>query len=581
MTLRNIFRIVRRDTLTLLTNVIGLSLGLAATILLTVFIQFELSFDRHFTHGDRIYRMNTIWISQGGTNEMAINLRQAYTEIPEKVAGIETAIQLYRGFNVEVAEGENRHKELGLLYSDPDFFRIFDLKMLAGSHKSALSEPNTVVLTEKTAMRIFGQLDVVGQTLTMEDVLYTVSGIVEDIPPNTHFSFDMLMPMAAVSYLDQMGGLEFFTYYLIEEGVDPGPVLKTIGQENSRTLAERFSSFEGSTFDSRLEALKQLHLHTAVSWDLTTPGSMKTIYIMLFITIAVMGLALSNFINLYILNGAKRSKEIGIRKVNGASRRQMIRQFYQETTLVVSIAFVVGTVLSIVLLPAFANIMQRDSFAEVSGTPALYLVMLTIFIVTILLSGFYPALLLSREAPVALIRGAVNPAGNKRFLLRVVSVVQICIAVCLLTILLGINTQIRFLKNHPLGYNPENVVMISNLNQELTGNYPALRDKLLNLNGIEEVAASSHTIGAGNSGQSIRMHSDEPDQVKGINEYRIWPGICQLYQFKLVAGRFLDPERAPDRSGVILNVEAANMLGVSPQELIGESVVMFADPMEV
>ena len=352
--------------MTLLTNVIGLSLGLAATILLTVFIQFELSFDRHFTHGDRIYRLNTIWISQGGTMETAINLRQAYTEIPEKVAGIEAAIQLYRGFNVEVAEGENRHKELELLYSDPDFFRIFDLKMLAGSPESALMEPNTVVLTEKTAMRIFGKLDVVGRTLTMQEVLYTVSGIVEDIPPNTHFSFDMIMPMEAVSYLDQMGGLEFFTYYLIEEGVDPGPVLETIGKENSGTLTERFSSFEGSTFDSRLEALKELHLHTAVSWDLTTPGSMKTIYIMLFITIAIMGLALSNFINLYILNGALRSKEIGIRKVNGASRRQMIRQFYQETALVVSIAFVLGTVLSILLLPSFANIMQRDSFAEVS-----------------------------------------------------------------------------------------------------------------------------------------------------------------------------------------------------------------------
>jgi len=581
LTLRNIFRIVRRDTLTLLTNLIGLSLGLAATILLTVFIQFELSFDRHFTHADRIYRLNTIWAREDGSSEMPINLRQAYTEIPEKVAGIEAAIQLYRGFNVEVTEGENRHKELGLLYSDPDFFQIFDLKMLAGDPESALKEPNVAVLTEKTAIRIFGHADVLGRTLTMEEVLYTVSGLVQDIPPNTHFSFDMLIPMKAVSYLDQLGGLEFFTYYLIKEAVDPGPVLETIGKENSRTLTERFSSFEGSSFDSRLEALKRLHLHTAVSWDLTPPGSMKTIFIMLFITLAVMGLALSNFINLYILNGAKRSKEIGIRKVNGASRKQLIRQFYQETTLVVSIAFVMGTVLSILLLPAFANIMQRDSFAELSGTPALYLVLVSIFIVTILLSGFYPALLLSREAPVALIRGAVNPAGDKRILLRLVSVVQICIAVCLLCILLGINTQIRFLRNHPLGYNPENVVLISNLNQDLTENYPALRDKLLNLNGIEEVSATSHTIGAGNSGQSIRMHSDEPDQVKGINEYRIWPGICQLYRFELVAGRFLDPERSPDRSGVILNVEATNLLGLSPQELIGESVVMFSDPMEV
>jgi len=581
VTLTNLFRIIRRDPVSLITNLTGLSLGLAATILLTVFIQFELSFDRHFSKADRIYRMNSIWISRGGTSEMAINLRQAYTEIPEKVAGIESAIQLYRGFQVEVTEGENRHKELDLLYSDPDFFRIFDLKMLAGDPGSALSEPNTVVLTEKSARRIFGDLDVVGRTLTMNEVLYTVSGVVENIPPNTHFRFDLLMPMEAISYLDDLRGLEFFTYYLIEKGVDPGPVLETIGKENSRILTERFSGFEGSTFDSRLEPLKRLHLHTAVNWDLTPPGSMKTIYIMLIITLTVMGLALSNFINLYILNGAKRSKEIGIRKVNGAGRRSMVRQFYLETTVVVTVAFAAGVILALLLLPAFANTMQRESFTEVTSSPALYLVMTAIYLVTILLSGFYPALLLSREAPVPLLLGSVNPAGDKRILLRVVSVVQIFIAVGLLTILLGINTQIRFLKNHPMGYNPENIILISNLNQGLKVNYPAIRDKLMDLSGIEEVAASDHTIGGGTSGQSIRLYSDDPDQMKGINEYRVQPGICHLYQFNLVAGRFLDPERAPDRSGVILNVEATNMLGRSPRELIGESVVMFSDPMEV
>jgi putative ABC transport system permease protein len=358
-------------------------------------------------------------------------------------------------------------------------------------------------------------------------------------------------------------------------------VLETIGRENSRILKERFSSFEGSSFDTKLEPLKKLHLHTVVSWDLTPPGSMKTIYIMLIITIAVMGLALSNFVNLYILNGAKRSREIGIRKVNGSRRQNLIRMFYMETALVVAIAFVLGTVLSMALLPAFANVMQRDSFAEVTSTPALYLVMATLFVVTILFSGFYPAILLSREAPVPLIRGGVNPAGDKRILLRVVSVLQICIAVSLLTILIGINTQIRYLKNHPLGYNPENIMLFSNLNQDLTENFLAIRDNLLNINGIEDVSASFHTIGAGNSGQSIRMQSDDPNQVKGINEYRIQPGICQLYQINLAAGRYLDPERSPDRSGIILNVEAANLLGLTPQELIGESVVMHSDPLEV
>jgi len=581
LTLRNLFKIIRRDTLTLVTNISGLSLGLAASILLTVFIQFELSFDRHFSRGDRIYRMNSIWINNGEPREMPINLRQAYTEIPGSVAGIESAIQLYRGFRREVIVGENRHKELNLIYSDPDFFRFFDLKFLAGNPETALTEPATVVLPEKIALRIYGTTDIVGESFTMEQKLYTISAVIEDIPPNTHFWFDLLMPMQNEPELERYGGLEFFTYYLLKEGAEAGPVLETIGNENSRMLTERFASFEGAAFDTRLEALPRLHLHTHVQWDLTMPGSMKTIYIMLVITLAVMGLALSNFINLFILNGAKRSKEIGIRKVNGASRRRMMKQFYLETTLVVTVAFVLGTLLAILLLPAFANVMQRESFTGVTGTAGLYLVLASIYLFTILLSGFYPALLLSRAAPIPLIRGLVNPAGDKRILLRVVSILQVCIAVALLTILLGINAQIRYLKNYSPGYNPANVVQISNLNQELTRNYPAIRDQLLSQGGIQEISASNHYIGRGTSGQGIRMYSENPSQQRGINEYRIYPGLCKLYQFTLLAGRFLDPEREPDRSGVILNEAAAKMLGTTPGALIGKQVVMFSDPLEV
>ncbi len=581
MTLKNTFQIIRRDSLTLITNMTGLSLGLAASILLTVFIQFELSYDRHFTHGDRIYRMNTIWIENGEPMEMAINLRSAYTEIPASVAGVESSIQLYRGWKREISVGEDRHKELNLIYSDPDFFRLFDLEIMEGTAGSALSEPGKVVLTEKTARRIFGKTTVLGESFTMEEELYTVSAVIEKIPANTHFAFDMLMPMLAEPDLERLGGLEFFTYYLLKEGIDHDVALKTIGSENSRILTERFSNFEGSTFDSRLEALNRLHLHTHVKWDLTTPGSMKTIYIMLIITIAIMGLALTNFINLYILNGAKRSKEIGIRKVNGASRNRMINQFYMETTVVVTVAFILGTVLAIILLPAFASVMQRESFTGVTGTPGLYLVLAAIYFITILLSGFYPALLLSRAAPIPLIRGSVNPAGDKRILLRIVTVLQVCIAVCLLTILLGINTQIRYLKNYNPGYNPENIVQISNLNQELTHNYPAIKDRLMTHSDFLEVSASNHYIGRGTSGQGIMMYGDDPDQVRSINEYRIYPGLCQLYQFTLVAGRFLDPDREPDRAGVILNEGAVKLLDATPEEMIGKQVVMHSEPLEV
>lgn len=581
MTLRNIIQIIKRDPVSLFTNITGLSLGLAASILLTTFILFELSYDRHFSQADQIYRMNSIWIESGDAAEMPINVREAYTEIPGKVAGIEAAVQIYRGGAREIIYEENRHKDISLLYADPEFFRLFDLTLLAGTPDEALREPNTVVLTEKIAQRIFGTAKAIGLSFAMEDQIYTVSAVVADIPPNTHFTFDMLMPMESVANLEQLGGLEFFTYYLLEKGVEESQVLETIAGQNTKILTEGFSGFGSATFDSRLTPLRQLHLHSGISWDLSTPGNIRTIYIMLAITLAILALALSNFINLYILKGARRSREIGIRKVNGAGRKQMIVQFYLETTLVVTVAFVAGTVLAILLLRPFANIMQRDSFAQVGDTPALYLVLAGIYLLTIVLSGFYPALLLSRSAPVPLIRGAVNPAGDKRILLRVVSVLQICIAVGLLAILLGINTQIRYLKNRSVGYHPANIALIYNLNQKLTGNYPAIRDKLLDLPGIEEVAASSHTIGRGYSGQGIMMHGDDPNLARSISEYRIWPGLCKLYQFNLAAGRFLEAERKPDRNGVILNEAAVEMLGSTPQEIVGELVVMHADPLEV
>ena len=293
-------------------------------------------------------------------------------------------------------------------------------------------------------------------------------------------------------------------------------------------LTERFSDVENATFSSTVEPLKRLHLHSAVSWDLTPPGSLKNILIMLAIVIIVMFLALSNFVNLYILNGARRSKEIGIRKAYGAGRKRLIFQFYYETSVVVTIAFLAGTLLALLLIPEFGRIMHRDSYMEIARSPGLYLVLIAVYMATILTSGFYPALLLSRAAPVPLMHGEVNPAGDKKMLLGIVSILQVSTAIFLLATLIGINAQTRYLKHLSPGYNPEGIILVSNLNRGLVEDYPALREQLLNMPGIEEVAASVHTIGAGYSGQYIRMASEQEKENKTLSEYRIQPGLCSL-----------------------------------------------------
>lgn len=581
MTIKNVFRIIRRDSLSLITNTTGLSLGLGASILLTAFILFELSYDRHFSQASRICRLNSILIEEGEKDIWPINLREAYNSIPEQVSGIEASVQLYRGGWRELTLNENRYQGIKLLYVDPDFFRVFDLKVLEGNPYLALIETNGVILTERIARRIFGTTQVTGHTLDMEGKTYTITAVAGDVPPNTHFQFDMLMPMKAVNNLHSLGGLEFFSYYLMDKDADHDMVRNTICKENTKLLDERFDDLAGYSFLSSTEMLERLHLHTNVSWDLTPPGSMKNIMIMLLILITVMFLALSNFVNLYILNGAKRSKEIGIRKVNGASRLHMIRQFYSETTVVVTIAFLVGTGLALLLIPEFGRAMQRESYIEIIRSPWLYMVLAAVYLTTILVSGFYPALMLSRSSPVPLILGMVNPAGDKRLLLRIVSIMQIAIAIFLLTNLLGINTQIQYLKNLSPGYNPENILLVYNLNEHLVEDYPALRDRLRGISGVENVAASVHTIGEGTSVQSIRMYGDLPDENKSISEYRVQPGLCNLYQFTLKQGRFLEVDRPADKKGVIMNEAAVSMLGSSPEEIVGQSVVMHEDPLEV
>ncbi len=581
MTLTTIFRIIKRDSVSFITNMTGLSFGLAAAILLTVFIQYELSFDRHFKNAKRIYRLNSVWTDKGETMVLPINLRGAYTDIAPQLAGVERAVQIYQGGRAEVHQGNNRFKDLRLLYSDPGFFELFDLKMIYGNPDNAFEGVNEVVVTEKIARRIFGSDNIVGESIEMENQSFMVTAVIEDIPANTHFHFDMLMPMKAVQNLARLGGLEFYTYFMLKEDSDHESVLEIIREQNTSLLEQRFANYESSNFSSSTEPLQRLHLYTKAIKDLTRSGNMKTIFIMLTVTIIIMVLALSNFINLCILNGAKRSREIGIRKVNGAERRALISQFYMETLVIVTISFLAGIVITLVLMPDFGRIMQRESFVSVLANPSLYLVLLAVYLATVLISGSYPALLLSRSEVIPLIQGTVNLAGDKKTLLKIVSVLQISITIILLTTLIGINTQTRYLKHLSPGYNPQNIVLINNLNEQIINHYPALKDRLLNIPGVEQVAASGHYIGLGYSGQGIWKYGESPNQRKTISEYRILPGLCNLYQFNLINGRFFDPGRTSDRSGVLLNEAAVKMLGSTPEEIVGESVVMWEDPMEV
>lgn len=572
------FRNIRRNRVAMATKIIGLAIGLAAAILLVIFILQEGSYDRHFSQADRTYRLNSIWMEQGNSTVYPINLRDAYTAIPQKVAGIDKAVQIYMGGNEELISGNTRFANNQLLYVDSTFFDVFDFSAVEGNIKTALNAPNSLVITQKTADKIFGNNDAVGQVLQKNDVSYTVSAVINNVPINTHFTFDFLQPMTSIGYMNELGGLEFFTYYLLGKGVNQQEVVNNICTTNSQMLSERFK-MANSTFSSSAEPLKKLHLYSKAAFDLSRQGSIRTVVLVGIIAFLIMFLALTNFVNLFVVEGEQRSKEIGVRKVNGATKTSIVNQFFAETSLIVAIAFFIGIMLAFLLLPQFSNLMQRNFSVELLKSPMLVFSLLAIFVTTVVLAGSYPAFYLSKFTPVAILTPQTGKTGRKKFLMNFSGGLQIFVTLFLLTYMFGINHQTHYLKNLSPGFNPNGLVNIFSLNENVKSHYSAIREQLLQIPEISGVSASIHTIGGGVSGQGIRLLESAEDNQISINEYRIQPGLCELMEFQLKEGRFFDEERPTDRKGVILNEAAMDALGLS--SALERKVVMFDEPMEV
>ena len=577
--IKHLLRAAGKNKPAFITNITGLAIGLAATILLVVFILHEWSYDRYFTNAGDIYRLHSIWIDEGKPTVHPINLRKAFTEIPQQVPGIEKTVQIYRGWNVEVSLNNTRFANNQLLLADSTFFDLFDFKAVEGDVLQSLMNPGSMVLTKKTAHKIFGEQSAIGQVLQMDSKTYTVSAVIEDVPANTHFKFDLLVPMKSLGhFIEQMQGLEFFTYYLYNSNVDAQNVSKAICAINTKIMEEQFKSFN-SEFSSEIEPLKQLHLRSKAMYDLGPQGSIKTVILVGIIAFLVMFLALTNFVNLFIIEGEQRSKEIGVRKVNGAGKAGIVKQFFAETSIIVAISFVIGTALAIILLPQFGNLMRREFSLALLKSPLFISSLLGIFVLTVVLSGSYPSFYLSKFNPATILIPQSGKRGRKKVVMNFAGGLQIAVTLFLLTFLFGINSQVQYLKNLSPGFNPEGLVNIGNLNKNIKSSYPAIRDQLLKIPEISAVAATSHTIGGGCSGQGIRLVESPSNNILSINEYRIQPGLCELLELTLKEGRFLDAERETDRNGVILNEAALKMLGLSTSA--GKQVVMHSEPMEI
>ena len=549
----NIFNSYKRSRFFLWVNITGLAIGLAASIMLILFVVNELSYDKHFANYKRIVRLITVSDAKDKLTYYPINLRTAYTELPQNVPGIEAAVQIYNLHNPEVISGHNRFENVNALLADPEFFKVFQMKFVESNAQTSFTASNAAILTRRYANIMFGSPQAaMNQQISVYGINFVVSGVVEELPKNTHFQFDMLGAIEAVPWLkDTGGGLEWLTYYLIQKEASVQEVRTDI--ENAyRTLIKPWGERVGDRdAHGETEMLSDVHLKSKVYGE---SGNMSFIWILSGLAFFVLILAVTNFINLFVTQGEMRMQEIGIRRANGAQIGDIVRQFFSEIAWVVLIAFVIGFFLAILCAPYFSELINKTIELRQLLNPTFIVSVILLYGITVVLSAFYPALYLSRFSPLEILGKRIR--FSKRRLTAIIVIFQSIIAIILLCVILTLYKQSVYLQQLPLGYNPENVMSASIGDPK---NYQAIKQELLTFPEVKAVSGSQHLFGGGTSGQSITPWGENKN--KGINEYRLLTGMPELMGLKLVEGRFWQESDPDSVRLLILNEAAVKMLG--------------------
>lgn len=570
----NIFRLYKKTGLFLWINIISLSIGLAVSILLILFVVNELSYDKHIANNERIVWLTTSLKSDGRSDKLAINLRKAYTEIPNKVPGVEAAVQLYNWGGSEFINGQERFPNIQTKLADSDYFSVFQMKFIEGTPQTALTDLRSLVLTKAKADAIFGSpSEAMGKELRTERDTFVVSGVVEAYPYNTSLNFEALGNIKRMDWIDG-AGLEFYTYYLVNKTASVSDTRAAIEREYNTIITPFGKQFDleasGKTF-----LLTDIYLKSDVQNVWGKQSSIKFVWLLTVLAVFIMILAVTNFINLFMAQGETRMKEIGVRKTAGAQIPDIVRQFFSEITIVVSLAFVIGFLLMLLLMPYFSQLVDREIDSTQLFSPLFVMGGIVLFVLTIVLSAFYPSFYLSRFNPLAILNKQIT--FSKRKLNVAVVVFQSFISIILISFILIIYQQIVYLQNLPLGYSPENVVMIYG-NRTISGSFDAVKQELLANPDIKMVSSGHHMIGGGASGQGIKRFETDPSSLS-INEYRVMPELCELMGFQLAEGEFYKTTTHDSIPQIILNEAAVKALDLK-SPVVGQHV-FFRRKMEI
>jgi len=499
------FRNLKRQKIYSFINITGLSLGLACCILITLYIHFELSYDSFHDKADNIYRIIEIETESGRKQFSAATPAPLAFSLSEEFPDIARAVRIFHPSWIEkwkISHEERTFFEEDVFFADDSILEVFSFPLIQGQPEDALQEPQSMIITNEIAQKYFGNSNPVGRVLSVHGVQIKITGVTQDVPPNSHFRFKFLVSFATLEspgfrnvvydMLDNWRSHNFYSYLLLREGASSVEL-----QEKFVPFLERHFHQKISDFDLYLQPLKEVHLHSKnFSYDITeTNSDIAYVYIFSAIAFFVLIIACINYMNLTTARAASRAKEVGTRKIVGASRAQLIQQFLGESIVLLLIALTIAFMLVSLALPVL-NSLAGSQFS-VDFKNFLYILGLLLAASFILGSaaGIYPALFLSIFQPLNTLRGKFYPGVRKVHFRKTLVVVQFAISISLIIATLGGRSQLKYCLNRNLGFDKENVISIPVRDVSTILEFESIKSSLLQNPEILNVARSSSLPG--------------------------------------------------------------------------------------
>ena len=571
--IRNLIRQLGYTTI----NILGLAIGLASSILILLYVVNELTYDTFHSKSENIYRIGVRGQMMGNELNQAVTAAPMMEAMLNDYPAVENACRIaeYGGWLVRTGDRKFNETEEDFIFADSSFFEVFDFKLLKGNPETALRSPRTLVMTEKYARKYFGDEDPIGQTVSVEEdtIIYTVTGVLEDVPVNSHFHFEMVGAMCSIGQSRSTNWLNhnYYTYILLNPETDlsqfepsmDSMIYKYVGPLLEQFIGVTVEQFEeaGNSFGYFLQPLPDIHLHSDLQVEIEPNGNPAYVYVFSLIAILILIIACINFMNLATARSTTRSREVGIRKVAGSNKSLLIAQFLTESVILSIFSLILAVLIVYLVMPHYNNLIRLQLSFDIFSNSYILPMLFLLAILVGLLAGSYPAFVLASFKPVAVLKTETQGGSRKSILRSLLVIFQFTITIAILVGTSIVYRQLSFMQKKDLGFQKENVLVIRR-SDALEDQIDAFKQELVQHANIISVANSTHIPSTHfwNNAHFLegRDRSETLLLMTGYTSYE----YANALGLELAEGRYFSRDMPTDSFAIVLNEAAVRVLGL-------------------